>query len=60
LWRCEVTSDEFCHFIDGRCVYAHESGERIEIAPDTLAFFPAGWRGECEVLQTVRKLYMIR
>lgn len=60
LWRCEVTGDEFCHFIDGRCVYTHEGGEQIEIAPDTLVFFPKGWRGECEVQQTVRKIYMIR
>lgn len=60
IWRCEVTRDEFCHFLDGRCIYTHKSGERIEIAPDTLAFFPAGWCGECRVEQTIRKVYMIR
>ena len=59
-WKCEVTADEFCHFLDGSCTYTHESGERIEIAPDTLAFFPQGWRGVCEVRQTIRKVYMIR
>ena len=59
-WRCEVTADEFCHFLDGSCTYTHESGERIEITPDTLAFFPQGWRGVCEVRQTIRKVYMIR
>jgi hypothetical protein len=59
-WKCEVTADEFCHFLEGSCTYTHESGERIEIAPDTLAFFPQGWRGVCEVRQTIRKAYMIR
>src|SRR5579864_1208118 len=25
VWLCTVTADEFCHFIDGRCRYLHES-----------------------------------
>ncbi len=59
-WECHVTRDEFCHFLEGRCTYTHESGEVIEIAPDTVAFFPADWKGSCRVHQTVRKVYMIR
>ncbi len=59
-WDCEVTRDEFCHFLVGRCTYVHESGEAIEIVPDTAAFFPAGWKGVCTVHETVRKVYMIR
>ena len=58
-WRCEVTRDEFCHFLEGRCTYTHESGEVIEIVPDTAAFFPQGWRGQCVVHQTLRKVYFI-
>jgi len=38
-WHCHVTHDEFCHFLEGRCTYVHESGEVIEIEPDTAAFF---------------------
>lgn len=59
-WACHVTADEFCHFLAGRATYVHESGEVIEIRPDTAAFFPAGWKGECTVHETVRKVYMIR
>lgn len=59
-WFCHVTSDEFCHFLEGRCTYVHESGEVIEIEPDTASFFPKGWKGECTVHETVRKVYMIR
>ena len=59
-WNCHVTSDEYCHFIAGRCTYTHESGEVIEIEPDTVAFFPEGWKGTCRVRETVRKVYMIR
>jgi uncharacterized cupin superfamily protein len=60
IWRCGVSRDEFCHFIAGRSTYYHESGEVIEIEPDTLACFPAGWNGVCDVHETVRKVYMIR
>ena len=59
-WRCAVTRDEFCHFLSGRCTYTHDGGEVIEIRPDTIAFFPAGWSGTCRVSETVRKVYMIR
>jgi uncharacterized cupin superfamily protein len=59
-WNCHVTSDEYCHFIAGRCTYTHESGEVIEIRPDTVAFFPQAWKGTCRVHETVRKVYMIR
>jgi len=59
-WECHVTRDEFCHFLAGRCTYTHESGEVIDIRPDTIAFFPAGWKGTCRVHETVRKVYMIR
>jgi len=60
FWTCHVTDDELCHFLQGRCTYIHESGEIIEIEPDTTAFFPKGWKGTCRVRETVRKVYMIR
>ena len=59
-WDCHVTRDEFCHFLAGRSTYVHESGETIEIAPDTAAFFPKDWKGICTVHETVTKIYMIR
>lgn len=60
FWECHVTRDEFCHFLEGRATYTHESGEVIEITPDTAAFFPKDWKGTCRVHETVRKVYMIR
>ncbi len=59
-WRCHVTQDEFCHFLSGYCTYEHESGEVIDVEPDTIVFFPGGWKGTCRVTETVRKVYMIR
>ena len=59
-WRCDVERDEFCHFLAGRCTYTHDSGDVIEVAPGTTAFFPAGWGGTCRIHETVRKVYMVR
>jgi uncharacterized cupin superfamily protein len=59
VWRCDVERDEFCHFLDGRCVYTDDEGQRLEIEGGDAAFFPAGWSGTCEVLETVRKTYLI-
>jgi len=58
-WTCQVTRDEFCHFLEGRCTYVHDNGEVIEVEPDTAAFFPKGWTGVCRVHDTVKKVYMI-
>lgn len=59
-WRCVLKSDEFCHFLAGSSTYTHDNGEVIAIRPDTLAYFPIGWSGKCQVHETVRKVYMIR
>jgi len=59
-WRCELASDELCHFVKGHSTYTHDNGEIIEIKADTAAFFPKGWSGQCQVHETVRKVYMIR
>jgi hypothetical protein len=56
FWSCEVERDEFCYFIEGRATYTHDSGEIIDIHPDTAAFFQAGWKGTCRVHETVRKV----
>lgn len=58
-WSCHITRDEFCHFLSGRCTYRQETGEVVEIGPDTCAFFPKGWRGTCQVHETIKKVYMI-
>ena len=60
IWPCHVTKDELCHFLLGDCTYTSEDGDVIEVSPDTVGFFPEGWKGICEVRSTIRKVYMIR
>ena len=59
-WRCEVESDEFFHVLAGRAVYTEDDGTVTEIAAGITCAFPAGWKGACEVVETVRKVYMVR
>ena len=66
LWQCtpgtwplEIPRDELCHFVSGRATYTHESGETIEIVPGTVVHFRAGWKGMCQVHETMRNVYML-
>ncbi|MBB5372187.1 cupin domain-containing protein [Acidocella aromatica] len=53
-WECHVTLDEFCHSLEGRATYGHESGKVMTISPDMAAFFPQDWKGVCTVHETVK------
>jgi uncharacterized protein len=59
-WRCDVQRDEFCYFLAGEAVYTPDSGAPFVVRAGIAATFPAGWKGVCEVRQTVRKVYMVR
>ncbi len=66
LWRCtpgrwplEIPHDELCHFTSGRAVYTRDNGEVIEIKPNTVVHFKAGWKGEAEVSETIFVSYML-
>ncbi|MDP3813927.1 cupin domain-containing protein [Pseudomonas sp.] len=58
-WRLAIPRDELCHFLAGRATYRSDDGEVIEVYPDTLVLFPAGWSGECLVRETLRNVYML-
>ncbi|MDN2581242.1 cupin domain-containing protein [Aquibium sp. ELW1220] len=58
-WRLSIPRDEFCHFVSGKAVYRSDDGETIEVGPGTAVMFPAGWTGECTVIETMRNIYML-
>jgi hypothetical protein len=67
LWECtpgRFTADrsksaEFCHFISGRIEMTHADGTKITLGPGDAINLPLGWKGECRVIEHVRKLYVI-
>lgn len=67
VWECtpgrfsadRSTSSEMCHIISGRAVLKTiEGAERVLKAGDFLVL-PRGWRGEWDILEQVRKLYIM-
>jgi uncharacterized cupin superfamily protein len=58
-WRLTIPRDEFCHFVAGAALYTHDDGATLAVGPGTVALFPAGWTGVCEVRETIRNLYML-
>jgi len=65
-WECEVgvleldlDVTEFCHLIEGHWKFTSESGQVTEVKAGDSWVFPNGWKGTAEVLQKVRKVYMM-
>jgi len=65
-WECEpgklqldLDVTEFCHLLKGHWVLTSESGQVTEIRAGDSWVFPKGWKGTSEVVETVRKVYMI-
>ena len=65
-WECEpgtmaldLNITEFCHLLQGHWKLTSESGQVTEIKAGDSWVFPNGWKGTSEVIETVRKVYMI-
>lgn len=65
-WDCEpgtlmldLEITEFCHLLEGHWKLTSESGQVTEIRPGDSWIFPKGWKGTSEVIEKVRKIYMI-
>lgn len=65
-WECEpgkllldLDITEFCHLLKGHWILTSETGEVTEIRAGDSWIFPKGWKGTSEVVETVRKVYMI-
>ncbi len=65
-WECEpgtlrldLDLTEFCHLLKGHWILTSESGQVTEIKAGDSWVFPSGWKGTGEVVETVRKVYMV-
>ena len=65
-WECEpgtlkldLNLTEFCHLLKGHWVLTSESGQVTEIKAGDSWVFPNGWKGTAEVVETVRKVYIV-
>ena len=65
-WECEVgvmkldlDVTEFCHLLEGHWKLTSESGQVTDVRAGDSWVFPRGWKGTAEVLQKVRKTYLM-
>ncbi|RLA30470.1 MAG: hypothetical protein DRR11_13200 [Gammaproteobacteria bacterium] len=65
-WECapgklqlDLDITEFCHLLKGHWILTSESGQVTEIKAGDSWVFPNGWKGTAEVVETVRKVYLI-
>lgn len=58
-WRVDYSEYEYCHILSGRSVVRDDAGGERELEPGDDFVIPAGFRGEWEVLETTRKIYVI-
>jgi uncharacterized cupin superfamily protein len=68
IWECtpgrftadRSQSSETCHIISGRVEMTRLDGETRQLGPGDLLVLPQGWVGEWRILETTRKLYVIK
>lgn len=60
-WRIEFadTKDEFFSVIEGRIRLTDETGQVTEVGPGEGAVIPAGFKGVFEVVEAVRKYFVV-
>lgn len=65
-WECEpgileldLDLTEFCHLIEGHWKFTSETGVVTEVRAGDSWVFPRGWKGTAEVIEKVRKVYMM-
>lgn len=51
--------NEVIHVLAGRLVVTEEGGEAIHLGPGDVAVFPVGWKGEWDVQEELKKLYVV-
>ncbi len=66
IWECtpgkfirEVMQAELVTFLCGRCIFHPENGDPIKIKGGDVLFFPENSKGTWEIIETVRKAYLI-
>jgi hypothetical protein len=66
IWECETgrfrfdfdSNGEFIHLVDGRMDCFGDDGSVTELGPGDTLTFPPNWKGEWEVKELLRKIYV--
>ncbi|QQN65417.1 cupin domain-containing protein [Bradyrhizobium diazoefficiens] len=58
-WRRQVVEAEFSTFLSGRCTFTPDGGATIVLEAGDSIYFHPNTNGEWNVIETVRKAYVI-
>ena len=58
-WKVEYSENEYCHILAGRSLLRDMDGNEHPLEPGDDFVIPRGFRGEWEVLETTKKIYVI-
>lgn len=58
-WNISYTEYEFCQIVAGRSVLRDEQGREHLVTAGDIFVIPAGFKGQWEVLETTKKIYVI-
>ena len=66
VWECtpgpsywKLDCHEFVHILSGRVSVTPDGGDPVEMGPGDTAVFPRGWTGNWQILETIRKVYVL-
>ena len=54
-----LTRGEIVHILDGRMTVQRDGEDPVELTGGSAAFFPLGWTGTWNVIEPVRKFYVV-
>lgn len=58
-WRRQVAEAEFSTFLSGRCTFTPDGGQAIVLEAGDSVYFHPNMNGEWNIIETVRKAYVI-
>jgi uncharacterized cupin superfamily protein len=51
--------NEVIFILEGQLSVTEEGGERVQLGPGDVAVFPVGWKGEWDVVEELKKFYVV-
>lgn len=58
-WRRQIVQAEFCHFLEGSCVFEPDDGEPIQISGGDVIYFPKNSAGVWNIIEASRKIFVL-
>jgi len=58
-WRVDYTENEFCQILGGHSILRDACGNEMDLKAGDKLVIPVGFKGEWQVVETTKKIYVI-